>query len=210
MRKRPIALILLFTTVPQLGGCAVHGTVGVRPSELRPAERGAPGDPRVVGLVYEGGGRLAVDTEPPAFETHDTLYVWSGGSPHRIRRGIVDSLLVALPGRDPSELHTSDLTAAADAALGTRVVGYTPWQGREVRFDRGRAVWFAGDTLHGVVGGAPYAVASDSIRKVSVVRTNLAASVLVSAPLVYVGAFVGLFALAMATCKPGTFLCRSR
>ena len=171
MLKRPIALLLLFVTVPQLGGCAMYHTSGVRPADLTPEERGAPGEPRLVSVLFSDGGRMDVDSEPPAYQSHDTIYAWSGGAAHLVPTGAVGSLVLAFSNGVPLTFQVGDLTRAADAALGPHVGAYQPWDGAEVRFDRGRATWIAGDTLHGVVGGAPRTVTTGSIRSVSVVRT---------------------------------------
>ena len=207
MLKRPLALLLLFTTVPQLGGCAIHQTVGVRLSELTPEERGSPGEPRIVGVVYGGGQRLVVDSQPPAVLSHDTLHAWAGGGEHRIPRGLVQSLLVTRYDRAPVSVGGADPSKAADAVLGPHVQVVQPLGGAEVRFDRGRAVWYSSDTLHGVVRGAPYRIASDSIRTVRLVRTDVAATALVSAPLIAVGALLLLGILYTASCRRGTMMC---
>jgi len=207
MLKRPIALFLLFTTVPQVGGCAIHGTVGVRPSELTPEERNSPGDPRVVGVVYNAGDRLMFDSQPPAVFAHDTLHAWARGGEHRIPRGLIQALLVRRYDRAPVSVGGSDPTKAADAVLGPHVQAVQRWQGAEVQFDRGRAVWYSSDTLHGVVGGAPYRLAGDSIRYVKIVRTNMVATAIVATPLVLVGGLLLLGILYAATCRRGSMMC---
>jgi len=207
MLKRPLALFLLFTTVPQLGGCAIHQTVGVRPADLTPEERNSPGDPRIVAVVYGGSQRLVVDSQPPAVLSHDTLRAWAGGGEHRIPRGLVQALLVTRYDREPVSVGGSDPTKAADAVLGPHVLAVQRWQGAEVQFDRGRAVWYSSDTLHGVVRGTPYRIANDSIRTVKVLRTDVAASALVSAPLIAVGALLLLGILYAASCRRGTMMC---
>ena len=207
MLKRPIALLLLFTTVPQLGGCAIHGTVGVRPSELTPEERNSPGDPRIVGVVYGGSQRLLVDSQPPTLLSHDTLHAWAGGGEHRIPRSLVQALLVRRYDRAPVSVGGSDPSKAADAVLGPHVLAVQRWQGAEVTFDRGRAVWYSSDTLYGVVRGAAYRIANDSIRSVSVVRTNVIATALVSVPLIFIGGILALSLIAQATCTKGSFMC---
>ena len=172
MLKRPLALLLLFTSVPQLGGCAIHQTVGVRPADLTPEERGSPGEARLVRVAFRDGQRLAVDTEPPAFQSNDTIYAWAAGAEHRIPRSSVDWLVLARANQDTVAQHTSDLAKATQATLGSQIIAVTRWVGPEVRFDRGRPVWLAGDTLRGTVGGSPYAISGDSIRAVSVNRGN--------------------------------------
>lgn len=193
MVRRPIALLLLFTLVPQFTGCAIHTVTGVRPEGLRPEERGSPGDPRLVGVVTQDvNGEIAApltfDSAPPARYARDTLVAFVGGRQVMLRRRDILAVTVARQGMPDMQVVTSNPQHALEVARGhQRIVGVTPRGGDEVRFDPGRAAYVAADTLHGVVAGAPYAIAMGAVSKVLVVRANAALTALVWVPGVVVG-----------------------
>jgi hypothetical protein len=153
MVTRPFAAVFLFAMCSQLTGCVVRTNTMVRPSDLRPEERGAPAL-RVAGVTLEGGQSYLFDTIPAPRLTSDTLYANRDGVPLAIPRQTIRDLIVVLPGGSLQPVATSNPDGAADSILGRRIVSVTTRDGAEVRFDRAMAVYVQGDTVYGSVGGA--------------------------------------------------------
>jgi hypothetical protein len=190
--KRPIAVFLIITTVPQLSGCTVRTTQQVPPAELRPEELGGPGSPRLVGVTLVGGVRVTFDSLPAPSASGDMVYASVNGAPYLVERRKVLAMWVARPGQLPVEVRTSDIVQALTTYPGAheRIVGVTSVKGVAIEFDRGAPAYAARDTVFGTVHGAPYQIAVSDVQRIWVSRTDVALTTVAS-----IGAVVGVVAL---------------
>ncbi len=161
-----IASILIITTLPELGGCAitVRTLQRVPPEDLRPEEIG--GRARVVGVTTAGGRRLTFDSLASR-QTPDTLYAWLNATPLAVGRRSVVRLWVARSAEDPAPVEAANLKAALAGA--PPIEGVTTVDGDSARFDRDGNAYVARDTLFATVAGRPYRLA---VCRASVVWVN--------------------------------------
>ena len=194
MLRRPVAMVLLVTLVPQLAGCVVRTAQRIPPAQLRPDEQGLPGtgEPRVVGVTTYQGRDVMFDSLPDVVSGRDALYGNVRGTRDSVAIPTIARMWVARPGNRAVPVEASDLGSALTTAAARKapIVGVTLGSGEEVRFDRRAPTHLAHDTLYATVAGEPYGVPLAHVERVWVLRTNAGLTVLKSA-----GVLAGLSAI---------------
>jgi hypothetical protein len=117
MLRRPIATILLVTTIPQLSGCTVHSTQRVPPAETQLPGRAKPGTAvtgeDIVGVTTRDGKDVEFNDRTRPYVASDTLYAETkAGQPFKI----------ALPDVERVWLQRTDLGLSALATIGAAAV----------------------------------------------------------------------------------------
>jgi hypothetical protein len=178
MGRPRVVTVLAMAALPTLWGCVVHvrGMVWVEPAGLRPQERGAPAEPRLVGVQTEGGQRIELDTAPAPRFAGDTLYAAVGGSSVAIVRGVIRELQVVQRGRPALWAKTADPRRARDELVSRLFRAVDPRAAGKVRFDRGTLRYVSADSVIGTVGGAPFRLPLADVDRFEVLRENTAAS----------------------------------
>jgi hypothetical protein len=124
MLRRPIAAILLATTIPQLNGCAVHSTQRLRPSEVQLPGRSQPGGPvtgeHIVGVTTSDGSEVELVDSPRAYVANDTLYALETkmGQPFKIAVRDVQRVWLQRTDLGLSALATIGVAVAVVGVLG--------------------------------------------------------------------------------------------
>jgi len=189
-------------------GCTitVRTTRRVAPANLRPEERGNPGEPLLGGVTTHGQQILMFDGPPRV--TPDTVYASVGGVEHRIPRNLIQRMWVRRPGERPVAVNTSDPDRAI--AFGSRhIVGAVTKSGEVVEFDRAAPAMAPGDTLFATARGAPYRVPLADLRWIKVRRPSAPLSLLASTGVVVgvTAAIVGLAVRVYHNCDRSSVWC---
>jgi len=190
MVNRPIALVLLLITIPQLNGCVIYRQSSIWPGDLRPEEYGAPAL-ELKGVTEYDGQSLVFDSVPPPLFERDTVFASREGVPYRIPRSTILALLVAPRRGAPRLVNTSSMDEAADSVLGRRILGVTLRDGTRVPLDRDQALFVHGDTIYGDVNGVTHPLPLAEVdrvlvRRVDAVRSAAATGVLVAVTAAFV------------------------
>jgi hypothetical protein len=205
MVKRPIALMLLLITIPQLNACAFYRQSSIRSGDLRPEDRGAPAL-ELKGVTVTDGQSFIFDSVPPPRFERDTVFASREGVPYRIPRPTIQELLVARHRGAARSVSASSLDEAADSVLGRRIFGVTLRGGERLTLDRDEALVVHGDTIYGTVNGQARRIPLAEVDRVLVRRVDTVKSAAATGLLVVVtAAFVaGLAATGASLFSGGT------